>query len=148
MNVSSPAAGSTYSLFANLTNVIVIVFAVMEAYVSPVYMVLVCINALPCLSVFLFNREFQKTHSTNARYYYILLSLSDIFSILFWHLPYFVGDGLYYASGGRFYWYELWVVLLVTFSRTLYRGLVFSTYVEHYWTAQKISQKFWMNLTF
>ena len=121
---SSQAAGSTYSLFANMTNVVVIVFSVCEAYVSPVYMVLVCINALPCLSVFLFNREFQKNHSNNARYYYILLSLSDIFSIMFWHLPYFVGDGLYYASGGRFYRYEVCVVLQVKFLHTKYRNLV------------------------
>ena len=111
--LSSQAAGSANSLFANLTNLLVIVFAISEAYISPVFMILVCINAFSCLSVFLFNREFQHNHSTNARYFYTLLALSDIVCVFIWHIPFFVGDGLYYLSGGRIFWYDLCVILRI-----------------------------------
>ena len=102
---NSAATSSEFSQLASLTGVLQRVYFVIYAYISPVYLVMVTVNNLLCLAVFLFDREFQQRHSTNARYYYMFLALSDMCTIWAWDFPSFLGDGLYYASGGRIYWW-------------------------------------------
>ena len=113
---NNPTTGSAYPLLASLTSVMQRIYFVIDAYLSPIYLIMVTVNNLLCLAVFLFNREFQQRHSTNARYYYMFLALSDICTIYAWDFPSFMGDGLYYASGGHIYWWQtIYLFLFINF---------------------------------
>ena len=96
----------TLSTLARVTSVLQNIYFLIDAYLIPFYLTFVIINNLLCLSVFLFNSEFQHSHSTNARYYYTSLAVIDIIAVYDWEFPFFTGDGLNYASGGTIYWYE------------------------------------------
>ena len=97
---------TTLSALARVTSVLQSIYFLIDAYLIPFYLTFVIINNLLCLSVFLLNSEFQKSHSTNARYYYTFLAVIDIIAVYDWEFPFFTGDGLNYASGGTIYWYK------------------------------------------
>lgn len=75
------------SALAQVTNVLQVIYFLIDAYLIPLFLIFVIVNNLLCLLVFLCDREFKRSHSTNARYYYTFLAVIDMIAIYDWEFP-------------------------------------------------------------